>query len=60
MWNKIIEQKAGVGSPVERQNSEKGLERNEPSCSVEGVFVVSDWSSRRYLKVAGRTRKIQS
>ena len=56
MWNKMMKKKAGV----ERQNSKKGLERNEHACSVEGVFVVSDPTARPYLKLAGPTREIQS
>ena len=55
MWNKTIEEKAGI----EGQNSKKGFLKNEHACSVEGVFVVSDPSARPYLKLAGPTRKIQ-
>ena len=51
---KMMEEKAWV----ERQNSKKGLEKNEHACSVEGVFVVSDASP--CLKVTGQTQKIQS
>ena len=36
MWNKMMEEKAGV----ERQNSKKGFEKNEHACNAEGVFVV--------------------
>ena len=56
MWNKTMDEKA----VVVRQNSKKGLEKNERACSVKGVFVVSDPSACLYLKVAGHTRKIQS
>ena len=45
---------------VERQNSKKGFEKNEHSCSVEGVFIVSDWTVRLYSKVVFPTWKIQS
>ena len=56
LYNNMVEEKAGV----EKQNSEKGFEKNEHACSVEGVFVVSDPTARLYLKLAGPTQKIQS
>ena len=49
------DEKAGVKS------RRKGFEKNEYACSVdsvEGVFLVSDWTAPPYLKVAGPTRKI--
>ena len=59
MWNKVMEENLEkVG--VERQNSKKGLEKNEHACSSEGVFVVSYCTVRLDLKVAGPTRKIPS
>ena len=33
LWNNMKEEKEGV----EKQNSMKGLEKNEHACSVEGV-----------------------
>ena len=55
----MVEEKAGV----EKQNSQKGFEKNqkiEHACSVEGVLWVSDSAARPYLKVASPTQKIQS
>ena len=54
--NNMMGKKAGV----EKQNSKKGFEKNEHTCSVEGVFVFSDPTARPYLKLVGPTRKIQS
>ena len=34
LCNNMVEEKAGV----EKQNSEKGLEKNEDACIVEGVL----------------------
>ena len=52
----MVEEKAGV----EKQNSKKGIEKNEHACSVEGNLLVSDSTARPYLMVVGPTRKIQS
>ena len=52
MWNKMME-------GVERQNSNKGFEKNEHACSMEGVFVVLYWSACLCLKVVGQTSKHQ-
>ena len=65
MSNNMMEEKAGVESRnlrLERQNSKIGFERmNMPAgCSVDGVFVVSDWTARPHLKLASPTWKIQS
>ena len=56
MWNKMMEEKAGV----ERQNSNKGFEKKEHACRVEGVFLVLEWTASPHLKVAGLTLKFQS
>ena len=48
LWNKKMEGKARV----EKQNSVKGFDKNEHTCSVEGVFVVLDWTAHPYFKVA--------
>ena len=45
---------------VEGQNPNKGFEKNQHGCSAEGVFVVSGFSARPYLKVAGPYWRIQS
>ena len=56
LWNKMMEGEAVVW----KQNSMQGFEKNQHTCNVEGVFVVSDWTAHPYLKVAGLTWKIQS
>ena len=52
----MVEEKAGV----EKQNSEKGFEKNDNACSVVGTFGFRIFLPVRYLKAAGPTRKIQS
>ena len=52
----MVEEKAGV----EKQNSEKGFEKNEHACIVEGVVGFRIFLPVWYLKLAGPTRKIQS
>ena len=52
----MVEEKEGV----EKQNYNKGFEKNEHAGSVEGVLCVSDWTASPYLKVSGLTRKIRS
>ena len=55
LCNNMVEEKAGV----EKQNSEKGFEKNEHACSVEGVQNPGSWVSAVWnLKAAGPTRKI--
>ena len=56
MWNMMMEEKAGA----ERQNSEKGFEKNEHACSVEGVLGFRIFLPVWYLKAPSQTRKIQS
>ena len=41
-------------------SSKKGFEKNEYACSVERIFLVLDYISYLYLKVAGLTQTIQS
>ena len=36
MWNKMMEEKAGV----KEQKSMKGFKKNARTCGLEGVFVV--------------------
>ena len=52
----MVEEKAGV----EKQNSEKGFEKNEHASDVVGTFGFRIFLPVRYLKAAGPTRKIQS
>ena len=60
LWNfqcikrvdKHLEQDDVRKAGVERQNSKKGFKKN--------IFVVSDCTSRQYLKLACSTQKIQS
>ena len=63
MWNKmtVMQEKEGV----ERQNSNKGFEKNEPARIVERFSVFLDSTACPYLKLAGPsssrpTRKNQS
>ena len=51
----MMEEEAGV----EKQNFKKGFEKNGHACSVEGIFLVSDYTARPYLNVAGQTQTIQ-
>ena len=45
---------------VEKQNSEKGFEKNEHACIVEGVLGFRIFLPVWYLKVAGPTRKFKA
>ena len=56
LYNNMVEEKAGV----EKQNSEKGFEKNEHASDVVGTFGFRIFLPVRYLKAAGPTRKIQS
>ena len=58
MWNKmtVMQEKEGV----ERQNSNKGFEKNEPARIVERFSVFLDSTACPYLKLASLTRKNQS
>ena len=52
----MVEEKARV----EKQNSEKGFEKNKHASDVEGIVGFRIFLPVRYLKAADPTRKIQS
>ena len=61
---KLVEQYDGRKSGGREAEFEERIRQEWASlaipCRVEGVFVVSDWSARPYLKVANTTWKLQS
>ena len=56
MWNQMMEENEGF----KKQNSKKGFEKNQHACSMEDFFVVSDFTARQYLTLAGLTWTNQS
>ena len=57
MWNKKVEEKAGVKSPSRCRIPK--FQKKEHAQSVEGVFQVSDSTASPYLKLADPTRTNQ-
>ena len=56
LCNNMVEENVGA----EEQNSEKGFEKNEHACIVEGVLGFRIFLPVWNLKAAGQTTKIQS
>ena len=44
LWNNMMEEKAGV----KKQNSKKGFEKNDHSCSMEGILLVLNPTASQY------------
>ena len=57
-WNNKMEEKAGVKKQIFKKGL--GLEENEHTCSVEGIFLVSDSTAPPYWKLVCPIRTNQS
>ena len=52
----MMEEKAGV----KKQNSKKGFEKNDHSCSMEGILLVLNPTASQYWQLVGPTWTNQS